>query len=139
MPPRLLILSSYGQTNPIPITEPELWDGQACGVCERPIEHDPVITYSVIKSELRCLRCANAPSPYSADPCIWCGKPNAPLQDTGYRLCQRPCWTSYVAYLADEVEPPDSPFRQLIAQMRESPPPAITPAGETDGPEQAPF
>lgn len=70
--------------------------------------------------------------------CIWCWRQPARVQDTGHRMCQ-PCWSIYITYVADEVEPPDSPFRQLIARVREIVTPTTPLQGEPDDPDQAPF
>jgi hypothetical protein len=114
MPPRLLVLVQQAGQDPatVPITQPEEWDGQTCATCERRIENETIVY--LIEGEVRCHVCVESrPQPRG---CLWCGRMPARRQDTGHLMCQ-PCWTIYVAYVADEVEPADSPFRQLTADV----------------------
>lgn len=114
MAPKLLVLVQPAGLPPnyIPIRQPEEWLGVACATCERVIDDDPRV-FS-IDGETRCRLCVEAKSQENG--CVWCGRRPARLQDTGLRFCQ-PCWAIYVAYVADEVEPPHTPFRQIATDV----------------------
>lgn len=98
----------------ITITEPQDWVGVVCARCELRVDGDPAVFLE--DEEVRCSRCLG--SKVTTAQCIWCGREPARVQDTGFHMCQ-PCWAIYVAYVADEVEPPDSDFNRLLAEVRQ--------------------
>jgi|SRR5262245_9407552 len=117
MPPKLLVIVSSARHPariPVTITDPEQWKDVGCLTCGRRIDADPIVFLVDPGPEVRCRRCLEQEPQRNG--CIWCGRRPARKQDTGHRYCQ-PCWTIYVAYVSDEVEPPDSPFNRVMTDL----------------------
>jgi len=111
--PRLLLLVSPDRRTPVTVTDQAVWTDTTCARCEKRLDTEPAVFLEA--GEVRCRLCVGAR--VTATQCVWCGREASRVQDTGDRYCQ-PCWAIYVAYVADEVEDPSSPYRRLVADVR---------------------
>jgi hypothetical protein len=113
MPPTMLILVQPARRTVVPVRDPAQWDGQACATCGRRIENDPAVF--LVEDELRCQ--AHVVLPRQVTGCVWCGRTDSPVRDTGDRYCQ-PHWAVFVAWISDVVESPE--WKDLMAAARQA-------------------